>query len=251
MHRILKKLHSRSGASMMMALLLMLVALMVSAVIIAAAVSSASSVRADREEQQAYLTVSSAAELIRDELANGECNYKSTVVKYYSDSQRQKEVTDKSSDNESFGDVLFSDVLKDALTNLKISSSFHKFYTISVKGQGDADTDYVDVSAEVFLNSDGDGNYSLTVWFEGGDEPNKFRMCLKASGQTTTTGPSNSETTIKEWVEGHYESYYSKGKWRTRWVEGHNDDVTYYLTTTATDVKWQNCKLQRKEVDAA
>lgn len=55
MGKILKKLHSQRGETMLMALLLFLVGVMVSAVILAAAISAESDAKGAREEQQAYL----------------------------------------------------------------------------------------------------------------------------------------------------------------------------------------------------
>ena len=68
MEKLLRKFHSQRGETMLMALLLFLVGVMVSAVILAAAISAESDAKAAREEQQAYLTVSSAAELLRDDI---------------------------------------------------------------------------------------------------------------------------------------------------------------------------------------
>ena len=62
----MKKLRNNSGATMLMAILLILVAAVVSAVILTAATSAARHLRSDRQVQQNYLAVSSAAELIRD-----------------------------------------------------------------------------------------------------------------------------------------------------------------------------------------
>lgn len=62
----MKKLRNNSGATMLMAILLILVAAVVSAVILTAATSAARHLRNDRQVQQNYLAVSSAAELIRD-----------------------------------------------------------------------------------------------------------------------------------------------------------------------------------------
>lgn len=65
----MKKLKSNSGATILMALLLILLAMAVGAAILTAAVSAAHHMKSDREAQQNYLTVSSAAELIRDSIA--------------------------------------------------------------------------------------------------------------------------------------------------------------------------------------
>lgn len=65
----MKKLKNNSDATILMALLLILLAMAVGAAILTAAVSAAHHMKSDREAQQNYLTVSSAAELIRDSIA--------------------------------------------------------------------------------------------------------------------------------------------------------------------------------------
>ena len=65
----MKKLKNNSGATILVALLLILLAMAVGAAILTAAVSAAHHMKSDREAQQNYLTVSSAAELIRDSIA--------------------------------------------------------------------------------------------------------------------------------------------------------------------------------------
>ena len=65
----MKKLKNNSGATILMALLLILLAMAVGAASLTAAVSAAHHMKSDREAQQNYLTVSSAAELIRDSIA--------------------------------------------------------------------------------------------------------------------------------------------------------------------------------------
>lgn len=74
----MKKLKNNSGATILMALLLILLAMAVGAVILTAAVGAAHHMKSDREAQQNYLTVSSAAELIRDSI-NGQ-TYERTLT---------------------------------------------------------------------------------------------------------------------------------------------------------------------------
>lgn len=64
----MQRLRSERGATILMALLLVLVAVMVSALILSSAVNAVRRVKSDRDAQQDYLTVSSAAELIRDSI---------------------------------------------------------------------------------------------------------------------------------------------------------------------------------------
>ena len=78
MKTICKKLRSDRGSSMVLALFLMLVALMVSHTILAAAATAGQNVVQQRESQQAYLTVSSAAETFRDSVLsfNGDNSFR-------------------------------------------------------------------------------------------------------------------------------------------------------------------------------
>ncbi len=64
----MKKLKNERGESILMALLLLLLASVISALILTAATNAAHHLRNDRKVQQNYLTVSSAAELIRDSI---------------------------------------------------------------------------------------------------------------------------------------------------------------------------------------
>lgn len=63
-----QKLSSRRGASLLIALLYFLVCGLVAAVIIGAAVTNVQKLKGARQRQQAYDSVSSAAQLIRDEM---------------------------------------------------------------------------------------------------------------------------------------------------------------------------------------
>ena len=64
MERIRQKLHSRRGVSILLALLLMLVAAMVSVVIVGASLTAAKRVNDDRAQEQAALSISSAAKVM-------------------------------------------------------------------------------------------------------------------------------------------------------------------------------------------
>lgn len=68
MKRLRKKLGSERGASILLALLMLLVCMMVGASVLAAAASNAGKVKSNQTEQQKYLTLSSAVQLVADEL---------------------------------------------------------------------------------------------------------------------------------------------------------------------------------------
>ena len=80
MKNIRLKLNNHEGKTILMALFLLLVAVVVSVVIITAATTAAHQLNDNKEAQQTYLTVSSAAELFRDEIRNKE--YKHTLRTY-------------------------------------------------------------------------------------------------------------------------------------------------------------------------
>ena len=88
----MKKLKNNSGATILMALLLILLAMAVGAAILTAAVSAAHHMKSDREAQQNYLTVSSAAELIRDSI-NGQTYERTLTVKREANRDKDGNVT--------------------------------------------------------------------------------------------------------------------------------------------------------------
>ena len=74
----MNKLKQGRGATILMAILLVLIASIIAAVILSAALSAYHTLRRDRENQQNYLAVSSAAELLRDAILGDE--YTRTVI---------------------------------------------------------------------------------------------------------------------------------------------------------------------------
>lgn len=68
MRALKAKLNSRRGASLLLALLFFLIALLVGASILMAAASNGGKAKSNRDEQQAYLTLSSALQLVVDDI---------------------------------------------------------------------------------------------------------------------------------------------------------------------------------------
>lgn len=179
MGKILKKLHSQRGETMLMALLLFLVGVMVSAVILAAAISAESDAKAAREEQQAYLTVSSAAELFRDAIRSGSGGYREIVTKTYSGTQLQGTKTEKQNASGPFSEI-FNNVIPTLLTS---PTTFRKTYTLSMTG-------LEDVTMELTIQPKQEDNtqFTLTAVFYNdpeGDHP--CRMTVTFTGETTQT----------------------------------------------------------------
>lgn len=179
MEKLLRKFHSQRGETMLMALLLFLVGVMVSAVILAAAISAESDAKAAREEQQAYLTVSSAAELFRDAIQSGSGRYREIVTKTYSGTQLQGTKTEKQNASGPFSEI-FNKVIP---TLLKSPSTYQKPFTLSMDG-------LEDVTMELSIQpKQGDNDqFTLTAVFYNdpeGDHP--CRMTVTFTGETTQT----------------------------------------------------------------
>lgn len=206
MGKILKKLHSQRGETMLMALLLFLVGVMVSAVILAAAISAESDAKAAREEQQAYLTVSSAAELFRDAIRSDSGGYREIVTKTYSGTQLQGTKTEKQNASGPFSEI-FNNVIPTLLTS---PTTFRKTYTLSMTG-------LEDVTMELSIQpKQGDNSqFILTAVFYNdpeGDHP--CRMTVTFTGETTKTP--------------------------TEWYDS---DLLYKATTT--EIKWTGATITR------
>lgn len=174
MGKILKKLHSQRGETMLMALLLFLVGVMVSAVILAAAISAESDAKAAREEQQAYLTVSSAAELFRDAIKSGSGRYREIVTKTYSGTQLQGTKTEKQNASGPFSEI-FNNVIPTLLTS---PTTFRKTYTLSMTGLEDVtmeltiqpkqeDNTQFTLTAVFYNDTEGKHPCQMTVGFGG------------------------------------------------------------------------------------
>lgn len=183
MGKILKKLHSQRGETMLMALLLFLVGVMVSAVILAAAISAESDAKAAREEQQAYLTVSSAAELFRDAIQSGSGRYREIVTKTYVYTYWGSYLTESKTEKQNASGP-FSEIFNNVIPTLLTSpTTFRKTYTLSMDG-------LEDVTMELSIQpKQGDNDqFTLTAVFYNdpeGDHP--CRMTVTFTGETTKT----------------------------------------------------------------
>ena len=192
---------------MLMALLLFLVGVMVSAVILAAAISAESDAKAAREEQQAYLTVSSAAELFRDAIQSGSGGYREIVTKTYSGTQLQGTKTEKQNASGPFSEI-FNNVIPTLLTS---PTTFRKTYTLSMDG-------LEDVTMELSIQpKQGDNDqFTLTAVFYNdpeGDHP--CRMTVRFTGTTTVENTDWAD----DYTGNHYYATTTKIKWTFKIIE--------------------------------
>ena len=185
----MKKLKNNSGATILMALLLILLAMAVGAAILTAAVSAAHHMKSDREAQQNYLTVSSAAELIRDSIAGDK--YERTMTETHTASTDAEgntthEVTYSTDVNYPTGimGAWLSACIEDGSENVQYASLKDFKDTIEVDLKIDEDTSLRTVTAAFSAQKDGKIQVELSLKPEEG-KTDDCRMTLTMQGTLT------------------------------------------------------------------
>lgn len=199
----MKKVKNNSGATILMALLLILLATAVGAAVLTAAVSAARHLRSDREAQQNYLTVSSAAELIRDSI-NGQ-TYQRTLKAWHKttyDEETGKETVDEGRALEIKPNPLFPGPMGAWLSACIANNSGdqNQLYA-SLQECSDTITVTVDtgdgglrpVQAKFLAQKDGKIQVQLSLKPEAG-KTDDCRMTLTMQGTLTTEGPKELPT---------------------------------------------------------
>lgn len=176
----MKKLTEQRGASILMALLLVLLAVVVSTVILIAAVSAARQLRIDRETQQNYLTVSSAAELVRDSIL-ADC-YVRTVEKTETKTETGTEVSSSTR-------IQLPDGLLGPWLSLGIDDNGNpKEYTATLYLQVEKNEKLGKVKLDFSMSG-----YDVSVVLSLADvsgAADDCRMTLRLKGTSVTSGPT-------------------------------------------------------------
>ena len=212
----MKKLKNNSGATILMALLLILLAMAVGAAILTAAVSAAHHMKSDREAQQNYLTVSSAAELIRDSI-NGQTYERTLTVTSVANRDEKGEVigytvtrTLEIKPNPLFPGPMgawLSACIEDGIKNVQYASLKDFSDTIEVNLKIDDDTSLRTVTAAFSAQKDGKIQVELSLKPEEG-KTDDCRMTLTMQGLLTKEGKDALPT------GGEYrETYTTKVTW--------------------------------------
>lgn len=126
MKSIIHKLQDNKGSSMILALFLMLVSLMVSNTILAAAASASRSFLTQTDRQQSYLTVSSAAQVFRDSVDTGNCNYSRTVITVTGAADKEEKQAMSGPFSQEIGDAV------EALLGAYAATGYERDYLITV-----------------------------------------------------------------------------------------------------------------------
>ena len=126
MKSMIHKLQDNKGSSMILALFLMLVSLMVSNTILAAAASASRSFLTQTDRQQSFLTVSSAAQVFRDSVDTGNCNYSRTVITVTGAADKEEKQAMSGPFSQEIGDAV------EALLGAYAATGYERDYLITV-----------------------------------------------------------------------------------------------------------------------
>ena len=126
MKSMIQKLQDNKGSSMILALFLMLVSLMVSNTILAAAASASRSFLTQTDRQQSFLTVSSAAQVFRDSVDTGNCNYSRTVITVTGAADKEEKQAMSGPFSQEIGDAV------EALLGAYAATGYERDYLITV-----------------------------------------------------------------------------------------------------------------------
>lgn len=189
--QINKKLHSQRGASFLFAILAFLVASMVSVTIVSAAYSGFKRVNSDREKQQAHLTLTSAAQLVRDEMLTTKY-VKTTVTEY--ENGTAKELTDECTVSGTFKNEMKTAIESLAAANETYSSNAKAFTIESLEIDG-AKTDTVEVCFS--MKKDTADIYSVTFTMNIKDTKDVIFLTMKGDTKTETVTETENNTEKK------------------------------------------------------
>lgn len=231
MKNIRLKLNSNEGKTILMALFLLLVAVVVSVVIITAATTAAHQLNDNKEAQQTYLTVSSAAELFRDEIRNKE--YKHTLRTYTAEIDNIEQKPPEETVSEPDG--AFKDLLTEIAENIKNSSPLNsntKEATVKINKPAGAENSvsFDDVTVRININpvkvddnTVSENSYTMNISFEAaGKKSDEQGYKMNLSLPVTKTISTSS---------------------------GFIDDNKYSVTTTETTVTFGNGTIIRAGIN--
>ncbi|MCF2615671.1 hypothetical protein JQM68_00480 [Oscillibacter valericigenes] len=250
MERVREKLHSRTGASLLIALLFFLVAMTVGAVVLTAASANAGRIQKNRQEQQNYLAVASAAGLLREDITGAPCltfigSYRridTEIITYYESTNAETgEVTTwtttehkteykKDADDESASDGTGLDENSKLLTNGIVSLDDTYYATVpelccaapkqnlekDLEFKENDELDIPAVKGKITIQTYGNERYTIRV------QLNSQRNGVSSNVMTMVFAPkvSGPETTVstRSWSAG----------------DSHFTEVTTTYTTTVT-----------------
>lgn len=212
--RIEKKLKSNRGTSIFFGLLLFMVASILSAVMLSASVTTVKRVESDKKVEQNYLTCSSAAKLLRDEIVNTSITYyRSTVIRVQGtggmvqqdtpEAERWKSNPKNTSISTEFAPSLQDYVQTFAERSSVSSNTLKRTYNISVPTAEGTELrqTFVPVTANCIIQEAKSGNgYDITIKLSTGATADDCQIVVYLTGAVnekfdTINDPNKGTTT--------------------------------------------------------
>ncbi len=239
MKKLRRKLNSENGAVMVIALLFFIVCMLVSAVIVSAAGMNASRIEKRYDEQKAYLAASSAAQLLRENLAGMTFKAEKTDKEYTcTGSHSDKDGTwqkKQACDNR----VYFNTFITDSAMQIckgNTTDSYTMKYTLNEDRLSDVTTN---VSVEMHTGQADKYDVECIIKSDTGGSSYTMSLYVKANGianESTSefTDDEHTSSLGSNWEKREY--VYYKG-----WVYSYK----YTITTTTLTVTWPEGTIQK------
>ena len=206
------KLQSNKGATIVFALFALIVSIMISAVVIYTAFSNVGRVKNTQNEEQNYLSVSSAVKLFKESLAGDSVSYEETYVKTTTetyDENWETLISSTVSDETTISDAVYDDalplnnMLKEVLNEWAkaFDSPVPKTLTITITG----DSELPKIAAVEAVMVFDPVNNKLTTTFGIKNAPSavdKFSTVMTMDLSKSTSYPVTSSMETKEQKNG-------------------------------------------------
>ncbi|MGI6507613.1 MAG: hypothetical protein ACOX4A_04390 [Saccharofermentanales bacterium] len=206
------KIQSDKGATIVFALFALIVSVMISAVVIYTAFSNVGRVKNTQNEEQNYLSVSSAVKLFKESLAGDSVSYEETYVKTTTetyDENWETLISSTVSDETTISDAVYDDalplnnMLKEVLNEWAkaFDSPVPKTLTITITG----DSELPKIAAVEAVMVFDPVNNKLTTTFGIKDAPSavdKFSTVMTMDLSKSTSYPVTSSMETKEQKNG-------------------------------------------------
>ena len=235
-----KKLNNKKGASILLALMLFFVCFMVASVILSSATANADKIRGREDIQKEYLSVSSAANLLRDAIGGAKYTGWEKETIYYCKSERNTIYPEKHDDVQEVCknlkyDAGLAEVIRADLHKLVYEAYLsHTQYVPKTKVPEVLETEFeitgkgvLPVKVKVSLDTKGTEKYSITCLLTVKDSSNAMTVTFQAADSI------DYEQTI-EHGDRHWVWINDPDGSDGKWIEKSYDVMVKTLTTNIT-----------------
>ena len=215
-----RKLRSESGVTLLMALLFFLLCALGSSVVLAAGSTASGRIAGLEQDQQAFYTVTSAAQVLQESIGEGEFTaVAETTVEAGGSSYpfTKRDYVDPVNPTKS---CLLGNLMKNASIEVYNDGGTRKAYTDTLTIQPESDSDlFGTVKAQFTM--DENYNISIVLALDDAELGNKYQCVVTSKASVTVDGPNISE------------------------VKDAGGNVVKTVTTIRTTVRWSKPRIEK------